>query len=1229
MMQVLSKYSTKKPMTVVVAVIAVIILGVVSVINMTVDLLPSMDLPYVVVYSSYPGASPEKVETALTEPLESALATTSGLNNIQSISSENVGILILEFAYSTNMDAAMIEMDSAIDLIEPYLDEMISTPTMIRINPDMLPVVMSSVDFEGMDAAELSVFLDETVVPALERVEGVASVSTSGQVENSLTVTISSEKLDALNEKIAGELEDTFAETDRMLGAAGAQINEAFAQIDAKEKEFNDSAAALEDGLAQIDAAIASMPSRDELDASKAGLEMAIAGLEQLIAAAEQTGDAEQVAALTAQKAGYEENLAAVVGAISTLDALEAQRAELAAAKGQLDASEETVRAQLDDARDQLSSARGSIGSYRRQLAEAKEQALEQADVSSFVTADMVSAILAADNFSMPAGYITVGDEQVIVKVGDQFVSLEELEQLKLVEMDFDSVSSITLGDVADIELGVLESESFARINGAPGIILSVEKSSTSSTVEVAHRVEDACLELERQYEGLHINALSDQGEYIDIVIESVLQNLIMGGLLAVIVLLIFLRNIRPTLVIAVSIPVSIMFAIVLMYFSDVTLNLISLAGLAMGVGMLVDNSIVVIENIFRLRAQGVKPFEAAVKGASQVAGAITASTLTTICVFLPIVFTEGLSRQLFTDMGLTIAYSLVASLIVALTVVPAMSRPMLESYVEKRGKVFDGFVGAYRKAISFVLRFKLPVIACAVVLLVVAAYGAFTSGLAFIPASESYQITATVSLEGEYTQDELYEMSGEVADRILEIDGVELVGEMSGAGGMMSMMGGGSDGISLYIVLDENSGVSSNAVTEEIISRTQDLDCELEVNGATMDISALTGSGITVYVKGDNLDDMRSAAYDIADMLSSLEGTVEVTDLDAESTPELRVSVDKSKALEYGLTVAQVYQQVAELLTESSSVTTITIDSVDYPVTVVDDSAEPADVESLTDKVVATYTDDEGEEHEVTLGEIAQITEEKSAASIFRSNQVRYITVSAGVDEEHNVSLVSRELESLLDDYTPPKGITIELSGENESIMETIGDLLIMILLAVVLIYLIMVAQFQSLRSPFIVIFTIPLAFTGGLLALMIFGMEISVISMLGFLVLAGIIVNNGIVLVDYVNQLREEGVPMREALIEAGCARLRPILMTTITTVLGLVTLAFGVGTGADMLQSLAVVIIGGLIYATVMTLFIVPSLYELMHGKKKTNRKDETPALPEAEPQPEAETEAPQEV
>ena len=582
-------------MTVLVAVIAVIILGVVSVMNMTVDLLPSMDLPYVVVYSSYPGASPEKVETALVEPLETALATTSGLNNIQSISSENVGILILEFAYSTNMDAAMIEMDSAIDIIEPYLDDMISAPTMIRINPDMLPVVMSSVDYEGMDAAELSAFIDESVIPALERIDGVASVSASGQVENSLTVTISSEKLAGLNEKISGDLEETFGETERMLSSAGAQISDALEQIDQKEQEFYDNKEAVDAGIAELEAAIASMPSRDELITGKTGLESAIAGIDMLIAAAQQTGDAEQVAQLTAQKAGYEENLAAVTGALSTLDVLEAKLAELTAAKSQLDASEDTVKAQLSDAREQLSDARASIYGYRAQLEDAKQAAIEQADVTAFITSDMVSAILAADNFSMPAGYINVGDEQVIVKVGDQFVSLDELENLVLVEMELESVGSITLSDVADIELGVLESDSFARINGSDGIILSVEKSSTSSTVEVAHRVEDVCRELEEEYDGLHINALSDQGEYIDLVIESVLSNLIMGGLLAVLVLLFFLRNIRPTLVVAVSIPVSIMFAVVLMYFSDVTLNLISLAGLAMGVGMLVDNSIVVI----------------------------------------------------------------------------------------------------------------------------------------------------------------------------------------------------------------------------------------------------------------------------------------------------------------------------------------------------------------------------------------------------------------------------------------------------------------------------------------------------------------------------------------------------------------------------------------------------------------------------------------------------------
>ncbi|MBE6754315.1 MAG: acriflavin resistance protein [Ruminococcaceae bacterium] len=1206
------KFSAKRPLTVVVAVIAVIILGVISFINTTVDLLPSMDLPYAVVYTTYPGASPEKVETAVTKPLEQALSTTGGISSVSSISSENVSILIMEFAYSTNMDSAMIEINGKIDMVEPYFDDMVGTPTVMRINPDMIPVTIASIDLDGMDQAELSVFVEDNVIPALERIDGVASVNASGLVQNTLSITISSDKLEELNNRIKSELEDTFDDTEAMLNAAAGQLNDAKQQLTQQQQQFNDNVQNVEQGIAQINEALALMPDRAVLVGQRDNLQSGIAAIDAALLNPALTD--EEKADLQTQRAGLESNLAAVNEAIATIDSLTTQLTTLLEAKEQLDASKDTALEQFEEAEKQLGEAQQQLNNGRWQFNEAKDQAFEQADVTKYITADMLNGILAADNFSMPAGYLTVDGVAHTVKVGDRFVSVEELESLELMDMKMDAVGVIKLSDVADIEFIDNAGESYAKINGNDGIILSLEKQSTFSTVEVSDAVADAIDNLMKKHEGLHITSLYDQGSYINIVINSVLQNLLMGGILAVLVLLIFLRNVRPTLIVAVSIPISIMFAVVLMYFSGVTMNLMSLAGLALGVGMLVDNSIVVIENTFRMRAEGADPHTAAVKGATQVAGAITASTLTTICVFLPIVFTEGLSRQLFTDMGLTIAYSLVASLIVALTVVPAMSKPILRNYKEHRQPLFELMSKGYSKALSGVLHVKFIAIAVAVALLIVATVGAFTTGLAFLPESDTSTVTATLEMEGDVTTEQLRDMSDKAVARIEAIEEVETVGAIEGSAvSVMSAGSGASSSVSFYILLDPNRSRTSMDICRELGTIGEELGCTITAQGSSIDVSALAGSGISISIKGNETDPMRQAAQELVDILHNVEGTTEVTDLDEGAAEELRVTIDKNKALGYGLTVAQVYADIADRLAEGSAATTITIDSVDYPVLVNDDSVQPLDLESLEGYVVGSFTDEDGKEQDVRLDDIADISSAKSLGSITRINQVRYMTVSAAIADGYNVSLVSRDLEALLKDYTLPAGVEIELQGENATIMETMGDLLLMVALAVALIYLIMVAQFQSLLSPFIVIFTIPLAFTGGLLALMLCGMEISVIAMLGFLVLAGVIVNNGIVLVDYTNILREEGMSKREALVTAGRTRLRPILMTAITTILGLSTLAFGIGEGADMLQPLAVVVIGGLIYATFMTLFIVPCLYDILNREKKT--KTEEPALCEA--------------
>ena len=1332
----LPQFSVRKPYTVLVAVVLVLVLGVISFTGMTTDLLPAMELPYVVVMTTYPGASPEKIETTVTKPLEAVLGTTGGIKNVSSVSSENASIVILEFEQGTNMDSAMIELSSNVDLVSGQMDDAVGTPMLMKISPDMLPVMVASVDMDGMDVKEISAFADETVMPAFERIDGVASVDATGLVEQQVTVTLDQVKIDALNDKVLAGVDSGLADAQRELREGQAKVADGKAKLAegeaALESQKGSAVDKLAQGSAQVDGASATLSAllseettltanqkafeaeRDGYTQAKQGYEginTALAGARdtarQAAAAAAKQGVLDSVNALLAQMGRsavgtYEEAAAvyaqlqqtqpglpalpdpAVVGeqaaaavpanvdALLALDdasfeafkaqagalpggeqlaaltkesltqlrdaalradtrlpeveaelsnittrlavisgmkpALEenlkkAQDAYAELEKGKMTAVNELTRGEvtLSTTKTQLEDAEQKLADAQEQFDQARDAAYKKADLSGVLTADMLGNILMAQNFNMPAGYITEGEEQYLVKVGEEYASLEELENTLLMHMDVDGVGDVRLSDVADIALTDNAGESYAKVNGNDGVVLSFQKQSTASTATVSQRINSAIAQLQEQNPGLHITPLMDQGDYIDMVVGSVLSNLLWGGLLAIIVLIFFLKDAKPTFIVACSIPFSLMCAITLMYFTDVTLNIISLSGLALGVGMLVDNSIVVIENIYRLRSLGVPASKAAIQGAKQVSGAIFASTLTTICVFLPIVFTQGISRELFTDMGLTIAYSLLASLVVALTLVPAMGAAVLKNTKEKSHRWFDAFVEGYQRLLGWALRHKAPVLSGVTALLAISIFLTTQMGTAFIPAMDSPQMSATLTMPRGAAQQDAYAMADTVMERIAAVDGVETVGAMSGGSGMSSMMGGSSSGgsITYYILLSDDRTATNADVSAAIEAQVADLDCTVEVQESTMDMSALGGSGVELVITGRGLDEMNAIADDLRGILRSTEGLVDISENSVTGNPETRITVDKYKAMQHGLTVAQIYSELAAELKAENTATTLTLDGTDTPVVVVKPAGQAPTRGNIMDHAF-TVTNAEGEEETVRLYDIAAKQETDSVSSINRENGARTMSVSAGVDARHNIGLVSRELEKKLADYELPEGYTVEIAGENETINSAMTDLVKMIALAVVFIYLIMVAQFQSLMSPFIVMFTIPLAFTGGLLALWLTGSELSIIAMLGFLVLAGVVVNNGIVFVDNINQLRLAGMDRTEAILETGRTRIRPVLMTALTTILAMSTMALGIGDGAEMTQPMAIVTIGGLTYATLLTLLVVPVLYDIFRKK-----------------------------
>lgn len=1117
----MSKFSVRKPLTVFMAVIVAIVLGIVSYTRMTPDLMPSIDLPYVVVVTSYPGATPEKVETVISKPVEQSMGTLDGIKNITSTSSENVSMIMLEFEEETNMDTATVDILQKLNQIEGYWDDMVGTPYIMKMNPNMMPVAVASVQMDGMDKSELSNFLDETILNRLEGTNGVASISTTGNIDEEVSVLLSQSKIDSLYEKIYAEMDKNFEEPQK------------------------------------------------QLDDSKKQLDEAMKGFEKAIADIESNPD---------MPADMKEQ-----------------------AKAQITSSPDYA---------QVQEGLKNLEQGQKDLDKSKEDAHKAIDLSGLLSMDTLSGILTAQDFAMPAGYVKQGDASWIVNVGDEIKSIEEVQNLVLADLKMDGIEPIRIKDVADVVVTDDSADIYAKINGEDGVVLSFSKQSSYATADVAENIAEKFDELSEEYEGLKFITLMNQGDYIHLVVNSITSSLLWGALFAVIVLFIFLRDIRPTFITLCSIPISVIFAIVLMYFSGVSLNMMSLSGLSIAVGMLVDNSIVVIENIYRLKSKGESVAKAAISGATQVAGAVTASTLTTICVFLPIVFVDGLTRTLFVDMALTLGYALIASLIISLTFVPATASKMLKKDIKKKSEKPNGITAKYKKAVTWCLSHKIAVFAIAIVLLVGSIMAEMSRGFTFMPDMDMPQLSATLETELGTSFEDTTALADEAMKRIQSVEDVETVGAMISSDSGMSMMGGGgsSNAVTFYIMLDENKKRSSNEIIKEINELCSDLDCDFEATGST-DVSALMGgSGISVNIYGDDLEQLQQSAKEVSEIVSGVEGTQNILNGLEENDPALKITVDKEKAMLNGLTVAQIFQEMSDALTTEKKAIDVIFDDTSYAVYVSDENTDSLSVDDIKNYTMEVTAQD-GTVSEVKLSDVADVEESESLSSISRKNQKRYLTVSAEIADGYNVSLVSSDVEEALNSYEAPKGIKIEISGENENIMDSMKQLVEMLLLGVMLVYMIMVAQFQSLKSPFIIMFTIPLAFTGGMLGLFVTGFEISVISMLGFVMLCGIIVNNGIVLVDYINQLRLDGMERRKAIAEAGATRMRPIFMTSITTILGLIVMALGIGDGAEMMQPIAVVCIGGLLYATLLTLFVIPCLYDLMNKKelKKLSKED----------------------
>ena len=1379
----MSEFSVKKPFTVLVGVIIAVVLGVVSLVNMQLDLLPDISLPYLMVLTTYPGASSEKIEAEICEPMESALGTITGIKNVYSICSENYGMVELEFTDDTDLDSAMVKVSSALNTLEPYLPDDAGTPSIIELSTDMMASVYLAVSMEGMEMDELSQFIRDDITPYYEKQAGVASVTTLGLVDKSVCVELNEDKVDKLNDKILATVDDAFASAVEQLDKAKQQLedseetiqdnknklSESKQDIDKSKQELNDSQQELNDSKAELDknkadlnnsraelangetelnnkkneansqlsdlsyqldqasASLASLKTEQSLAASElsalnSGISQVDSALSKINSALDQIPAAEAAipglietiqnleqqieneidetvkAGLIAQKEELSAQLAGLEALVAQKDTLTAQKAELTSKraeleaqrsasaakvsgltdaitqmesqvesaykeleKGKLEAAQsigsadaqlqigkaqlDTVQAQLDAAKDQLDSAQKQIDSGWEQISDGeeqisegweqisdgeeqlkdgwddyndavrsyekqKEEAKKNANADALVTLDALTGLIYAQNFEMPAGYIDDEyDNTWLVKVGQNYEDVSELENIVLTNIN--KVGDVRLGDVADITVIDNSEDSYVRLGNKPAVILSIFKSSTAGTNDVSKTIINASEELKAMHPGITITKLVDMGDYIDLIVKSVLQSMALGAALAIIILAIFLKDVKPTLVVAISIPVSVLTALSCMYFSKISLNMLSLSGLALGIGMLVDNSIVVIENIYRLRNRGIEGPRAAVQGAKQVAGAITASTLTTVCVFLPMIYTSGLVNDLLMPMCLTIVFCLMASLLIALTVVPAAGSTLLRNAKPKEHPLFDKVMVRYEKALAFCLKRKFVPLLAALLLLIFSGFLVIRMGIVVIPDMTMNQMQATIEFPEDVTRDDAYAQTDKVIDRILNIEGIGSIGVIAGGDEslMVSQLASSPDNFRtmsfLMMTEDENAGEDEiKRIMSDIEASVSDIDVDFKLETMASEMDQLTGgSGLSINVYGPDIEELKRITRDVCDMVGTIDGYDNITNGEEDADKVLHLTIDKNAAMSLGLNVVQIYQDINSKLTHEKSAVTITINGMDMDIVVVNDM-DPLTYENILDyEFDVQTTDDDYDTVTQThkLREFATLATDESLTSINRKNQSRYMTVSASVKEGYNTTLLTRQLEPKLNAYEVPQGYSIELGGEYDTVLTMIKQMVLVLLLGMLLVYMVMVAQFQSLLSPFIVLFTIPLAFTGGFLALWITGENLSVISIMGVIVLMGTVVNNGIVFVDYVNQLRKQGLDRHTALIATGKTRMRPILMTALTTILAESYLIIGDDMGSQLGRGMALVIAGGLAYATLMTLFVIPVMYDILFKKQ----------------------------
>ena len=1281
----MEKFSVKKPFTVLVAVIMVLMLGFVSISNMQTNLLPDVSTPFLMVVTVYPGASPERVESEVSDVMQNALGTVAGVETVTATSAENYSLLLMQFSDDTDMNSAMVKVSNKVDQTTSSLPSSCLTPSIIEYSLNMNAFMTVAVSREGSDVYDLSDFVSDTLVPYVERKGGVSSVSTNGLIEKMVQVQLSQEKIDTINAKLLEVIDVQLADARKQLESAEAQIEAGRKEYDRQFKNYNKTvsdtvmqqfsgqvgeavetvrkqAQALLDSVNQLIAVVQEPEIQQALIDVRDGLqrvmdkfnETGMKDIDSLIEIVAElrditdklTGALQQLQQRLNTESGTEGSTAADLAddlqvqqslntvyntlndVIKAMDDVPGLMSTFSNALGTYSQQQMQAYMKFTEAREMLNEYEKQLTEAKQQYEDAKEKAMASSDVSKMLDIDTLAQLIYAQNFSMPAGYVKDSSgKSWLLKVGEEYDSIEDISGALLLHVD--GFGDVRLSDVADVAVIDNAEASYTRLNGERAAVLKIYKGATSSASEVSDNCLSAFQELEAQYDGLHVVVLSNQGNYITIIVKSILSSMVIGAALAIIVLALFLRDIKPTLVVGFSIPLSVLFAVVLMYFTGMDLNVMTLAGLSLGIGMLVDNSIVVIENIYRLRGRGVPAARAAVQGAKQVGMSVVASTLTSVCVFLPVVFSSSIVKSLMQPMSLCIGYCLMASLVVALTVVPAAASTVLKKAEPKQLKWFDKIQDKYAKSLEWCFRHcALPLLA-AVVLLAFCGWRVFSMGVELLPTITSNEAIVTLSTTKDLSKEDSYAIAGKAVEAMLEVDHVEEVGittDTRVAGMDIGQLGlptaitdllNAANSYGTYqvnVMLDESLSSSeietARQALEDALSGIEDCTAKVEISGM-QELTSQLASGLTVKIYGADAETLSQLSEKVVDIVNDTEGFANATNGLGSGDATINLQIDRDKVRSYGLTVAQVYQQIAaKLTTTTTAQTPVTVDGSTMSVQI-SNNLDPVTKENMMDITFETTVmsaDGTTSTGTCTLADMATWDTGSAPDSITSENQTQYVSVTADTLDGYNTTVQARVLEKKLNEFAlsdeMPEGCSFSMGGESDSVNFMVNEMVQWLALALPFVYLVMVAQFQSLLSPFIVLFTIPLAFTGGLLGMLFTGQQLTMISLMGFIVLMGTVVNNGIVFVDYANQLRLGGMERRAALIATGKTRMRPILMTTLTTVLAMLQLVFSNDMASQLMSGMAIVIICGLSYATLMTLYIVPILYDILFKKPPLN-------------------------